>query len=303
MQINNIQLNNVLNPHTCRVLHYTLNHIIDITEDNELFEDFSSEICDNTIMAPPTTLDAPLRETQSTATSGGSSTPTSGVSIPTSGVSTPTSGVSTPTSRVSTPTLGVNMATVNSDVLVEGFQSPDLPACEKFVRDTCGCSKADDKPCSSLFSMEHYLDLRAQASLLTHDELDLVLMGSVMSTILTDDVAWCRHKPTKRSRIRQHYMHNGHTICKTTFMFLYGIGKKRLLAVKDAYNNNGLETRIHKNRKSLPHNYRSYDVIKNFVTFLQNYCEENAILLPGRIPGYKRDDIKILPSSQSKKVQ
>ena len=98
------------------------------------------------------------------------------------------------TSGVSMPTLEVNMATVNSDVLVEGFQSPDLPACEKFVRCTCGCSKANGKPCSSLFSMDHYLDLRVQASHLTYDELDLVLMGSVMSTILTDDVAWCRHK-------------------------------------------------------------------------------------------------------------
>ena len=184
----------------------------------------------------------------------------------------------------------------------EGFHSPDLPVCEKFVQDTCGCTKADGKPCSSLFSMEHYLELRAQASFLTHDELDLVLMGSIMSTILTDDVAWCRHKPAKRSRIRQLYMHNSHTICKSTFMFLYGVGKKRLLAVKDSYNNNGLETRVHKNRKSLPHNYRSLEVIKNFVAFLQNYCEENAILLPGRIPGFKRDDIKILPSSQSKKV-
>ena len=41
---------------------------------------------------------------------------------------------------------------------------------------------------------------------------------------------------------------------------------------------------------------------KNVTRFLQNYAEKNAILLPGRIPGYKRDDIKILPSSQSKKV-
>ena len=36
--------------------------------------------------------------------------------------------------------------------------------------------------------------------------------------------------------------------------------------------------------------------------FLKSYTEENAILLPGRIPGYKRDDIKLLPSSCSKKV-
>ena len=36
--------------------------------------------------------------------------------------------------------------------------------------------------------------------------------------------------------------------------------------------------------------------------FLQAYAEDNAILLPGRIPGYKRDDIQLLPSSTTKKV-
>ena len=69
---------------------------------------------------------------------------------------------------------------------------------------------------------------------------------------------------------------------------LYGIGKKRLQNVKDAYNRNGLEVRIHKNTKSLPHNCF---FSQNFKRFLNNYAEENAILLPGRIPGYKRDDI------------
>ena len=34
--------------------------------------------------------------------------------------------------------------------------------------------------------------------------------------------------------------------------------------------------------------------------FLLNYTEENGILLPGRIPGYSRSDIKLLPSSVSK---
>ena len=32
------------------------------------------------------------------------------------------------------------------------------------------------------------------------------------------------------------------------------------------------------------------------------YVESNAILLPGRIPGYKRDDIKLLPSSCTKRA-
>ena len=38
------------------------------------------------------------------------------------------------------------------------------------------------------------------------------------------------------------------------------------------------------------------------LTFVMHYVETNAILLPGRIPGYKRDDIKLLPSSCTKRA-
>ena len=48
---------------------------------------------------------------------------------------------------------------------------------------------------------------------------------------------------------------------------------------------------------TLPYNCKVYAV-----TFLQNFAEANAILLPGRIPGYKRDDMQLLPSSMTKKV-
>ena len=229
-----------------------------------------------------------------------------------------TAAVGMPTGSMSvdsTATVGVATVTMATDTMTVAEIAPgttadadtttvstDVELCHKFLRNTCGCKKNGGKACSGLFSLDHYIALRAQASFLTRDELDLTLMGSMMSTLMTEEVAWSRHKPTKRSRLRQQYMHNGHTICRTTFMFLYGIGKKRLHNVKDAYNQNGLEVRIHKNKKLLSHNYLSIEVINNFKRFLINYCEENAILLPGRVPGYKRDDIKLLPSSRSKRV-
>ena len=37
------------------------------------------------------------------------------------------------------------------------------------------------------------------------------------------------------------------------------------------------------------------------VRFLLNYSEQHGLLLPGRVPGYARDDIKLLPSSKSKR--
>ena len=63
-----------------------------------------------------------------------------------------------------------------------------------------------------------------------------------------------------------------------------------------------MEPRVHKNTKWLPNKKASYKDILPLVKFLQNYTETNAILLPGRIPCYKRNDLKLLPSSTTKKV-
>jgi len=59
--------------------------------------------------------------------------------------------------------------------------------CAEFVRLTCGCKKADGKPCGTQFPLEYYIEIRAQASLLTRNELDMVLLCSVMTTINMSD--------------------------------------------------------------------------------------------------------------------
>lgn len=183
------------------------------------------------------------------------------------------------------------------------YDPTELRLCQDFIKTTCGCKKAKGKPCSSLFSLDHYIDLRAQSSFLTHDELDLTLLGCIMCTVITDEhVRDGRHKPVKRRRTSISFIHHSHEVCKTTFCFLYGVGRRRIMALKDSYLANGLETRVHGNRKQPPHNRMTHRAITNVVTFLQNYAEENAILLPGRLPSHRRDDIKLLPSSRSKKV-
>ncbi len=42
--------------------------------------------------------------------------------------------------------------------------------------------------------------------------------------------------------------------------------------------------------------------VRNIITFVMQYAEANAIILHGRVPGYKRDDIQILPSTTTKKA-
>ncbi|KAL8562365.1 hypothetical protein ACOMHN_066079 [Nucella lapillus] len=53
---------------------------------------------------------------------------------------------------------------------------------------------------------------------------------------------------------------------------------------------------------------RKYNIIaltsddsKRVVQFLQSVAEEHALVLTGRIPGFRRTDVNILPSSEMKK--
>ena len=194
----------------------------------------------------------------------------------------------------------------SQDVADEGMTlTPDIPVSTQFYTKTCGCDKAQGNPCSTLFTLDYIIEMRAQCSLLSHDELDLVLMGFISSTMLdSDGIRDGRHQNSaKRRRVTMSFKHHGHNVCKKTFLFLHGIGNDRLKAVKKHYKEQGLQVRQHGNSKRTPQHAMPFAAIRNVVSFLCNYAEENAILLPGRIPAYKRDDIKLLPSNCSKKVR
>ena len=59
-------------------------------------------------------------------------------------------------------------------------------------------------------------------------------------------------------------------------------------------------TRVHGNSKRLPHDTLPQVVAEDVKNFLSNFAEENAILLPWRIPGFKNEDIVLLSSSKTK---
>ena len=57
---------------------------------------------------------------------------------------------------------------------------------------------------------------------------------------------------------------------------------------------------LHRNSKRIHHNTLPQAVNEDVKNFLTNYVEENAVLLPGRIPGFKKDDICLFSSSETK---
>lgn len=81
---------------------------------------------------------------------------------------------------------------------------------------------------------------------------------------------------------------------------VYGLSYSHFHQLKEHCENYGLLSRTHGNTKKLPPNTLPHAVVEDVNVFLTNYVEENAISLPGKIPGYKDEDIKLLSSHERK---
>ena len=130
---------------------------------------------------------------------------------------------------------------------------------------------------------------------LSHDELNLVILTSIQ--------AFTRQITTGEERARKpncKFRFADIHICKEMFLRLHGISDTRLKRLKEHFELNGLSLRIHGNTKQSPWNRTLYSTIEDVKNFIDSYVEENAVMLPGRIPGYKSDDIILLSSCKTK---
>ena len=165
-----------------------------------------------------------------------------------------------------------------------------------FLQKSC-CSKK----CHTLLSAEEVSLHRAACAELSRVELDMAIMGKLSVHIRTDDQAGGAKKHQHaRQRSRNTFFHHNQPICRDMFNFLHNISAARLKALIQHYLAHGLTPRIHGNLKRLPKHTLSLDQVQNVVTYIHNYAEVHALVLPGRIPGYKQSDIKLLPCSTTK---
>ena len=103
------------------------------------------------------------------------------------------------------------------------------------------------------------------------------------------------HLTQQRKRTYTQFMHSGQRICKSTFMYIHGIGEKRLKNLVKHHNNKGLITREHGNTRKMPSHTLTLQSVEYVVRFLHSLADEQGLVLPGRVPGYKRDNLKLLP--------
>jgi len=85
------------------------------------------------------------------------------------------------------------------------------------------------------------------------------------------------------------------------FTFCCSISQDRLTALLKWYKAEGLvlkEKRAGGRKGSMKSLSMAH--IQNVVQGLTSYAAVQSMVLPGRVPGFKRDDVKLLPSSHTK---
>ena len=175
----------------------------------------------------------------------------------------------------------------------------------EFARTGCSCKMGKGgTPCCLIFTKEYYDHHRSQCFELSKNELDLVILGQMTaaensSPIVLNSTAH-RHPLKERERNYMNFFHKGHRICRNTFLFLHTIKIKRFRALSTHYRANGLVPRTHGLAGKSANSAFNLAETEFIIKFIVNYAQIHGILLPGRVPGYKRSDIQILPCNTTK---
>ena len=134
----------------------------------------------------------------------------------------------------------------------------------------------------------------------------MLLKGEMISQIndsyLNTNSTHHRHFPQLRQITSTSFYHRGIRICRKTYLFLHSIGIKRYKNLRANLTINGILPRVHGNIRRVPVHAFRLEETQIVARFITNYTEDNGIHLPGRIPGFKKTDIQLLPCHTTKKA-
>ena len=154
-----------------------------------------------------------------------------------------------------------------------GFRDAQLVS--QFLEKDCACKLGPNgKQCVTHFDQNHIFEHLSNCWELTKEELDMGILGQLnaLSTIGTIS-PWL-----KRRQISMTFRHSGHIICKDTFLFLHGIGKRKFENLQAHFISNGLSQCTYGNTCRLPHNVTSEKQIQRVEKFMCNHGTQQRSL-------------------------
>ena len=168
----------------------------------------------------------------------------------------------------------------------------------------CDCKCSDNKrgQCMKALDPECIYDIRLSMQEMTRHERDLVLLGKISSFTMMSGKTQCskRKMQTDRKQPQSTWIIHGTKVCRIAFLFISNISNDKLLNVMKWYKENGLVPRYLKSGGRREIWSLSHSDIVRIVSFIKYYGEDNAISLPGCIPGQKNFAVKLLPSNTTR---
>ena len=183
---------------------------------------------------------------------------------------------------------------------LEDHDDPQVEAAGGF---RCSCKHNAGNPCYTMFADGEIEAIRCCFLEMTRDELDIAILAKLSCGMhLSDMTSRSRRAQSERKTQRTDFYHHSKRICRDTFKYVHGIGQDKLNNLIKHYKEHGVIPRTHGNKKRRPYNAVTADDNIYVAHFVLNYAETHAMHLPGRVPGYWRTDLKLLPTNCSKRI-
>ena len=132
------------------------------------------------------------------------------------------------------------------------------------------------------------------------DKKDMFILGIISACMRNGPTTECSRRKVQadRQKCRSAYYFMSRFVCAKAFVRLVGISPDKLYALAKHYNTNGPVPRQLRagGRKNNTASLALVDT-ERVVHFIKQYAEDHDVSLPGRVPGFKRDDTRLLPSS------
>ena len=155
----------------------------------------------------------------------------------------------------------------------------------EYLEKGCGCKFGSHGSwCITNFTRAEFEDFKDSFSELSKEEQDMFVLSFFAMNRLPGKNA-DRTVPTT-------FKIYGRSVCRKTFLYLLNFSKKKYQNIADHYLAKGLTSRIHGNKNRLPHNSTPFEMVEHIKSFIISYGQDNALPLPGRVPGYREENIR-----------
>ena len=143
------------------------------------------------------------------------------------------------------------------------------------------------------------LAARFDSMALSSAEKDMVLMG-IMQTCMVSSQRTKRSKQrnAERKQVQPRHTFHGEPLCRAALLYVMAMSKNLITAVSKHYQREGLNPRTYSKRgKAL-----TITATSLVTEFIDKYSQQHALQLPGRVPGFRRELLQLLPSYDTKSI-